>query len=510
MRSVFTLLLLALAAAWPRLQLSEWRGTEARRVQIAQEMFETGAWMVPTLGHEPTLAKPPLHYWVLAAAMYLGDDPALLRLPSVLALWLLAVAVFGALRRHYGELSAWFGAAGLLLSPMVLTHVPSAEIDPLFTALTGLSVVWLARGVSFGGVGWIVAGGACGGLALLCKGPPYLMFLLGPLLVWGRRLRLRGWQWFVPPLLVVPLPYYGPLFLWRVPVGEFFATAQEESVGRMSQFGWTDLLELPVYFIGAVCMVMPLGWWTFHEFRGQREMRETVVGRDEAFLRMCAAALVSGALILALFPARPGRYLLPAIPLYCVGVAAAVASYARYGAHPSRVMVRVVWVLAIAGSLGLLAAPWIPFPFVERTPLLCLALAVAPMWVRSRRAVTAYALAVPLLAAWTALLDYGGRQAVAPRSLEQAARVVARELDALDVEQLATYGHVPSQIVLRLGARPIPPGDEYLRRPPTARWLLVEDPDRTVQFDPGDPVGYVDRLRVRLADKSIVLKERVE
>src|SRR5262245_17274972 len=54
-----------LLALWPRADASEWRGTEARRVQIALEMAESGDLMVPTLGREQTLAKPPLFYWAL-------------------------------------------------------------------------------------------------------------------------------------------------------------------------------------------------------------------------------------------------------------------------------------------------------------------------------------------------------------------------------------------------------------------------------------------------------------
>ena len=83
MRPFFTLLLVAMVAFWPRLDEPEWRGTEARRVQIAAEMHHSGQWLTPTLNGEVTLAKPPLHYWVLAAMMHLGDDRALLRLPSV-------------------------------------------------------------------------------------------------------------------------------------------------------------------------------------------------------------------------------------------------------------------------------------------------------------------------------------------------------------------------------------------------------------------------------------------
>ena len=145
MRPALALLLLSLIAFAPQLLFAEWRGTEARRVEIAREMHQSGDWMVPTFGGQPTLAKPPLYYWMLASLQNLGRDPVLMRLPSVLAFWLLSLVCYYPLRRHYSERSAGIGAAGILLSPMALDHVPYAEIDPLFAALTAISIVYHLR-----------------------------------------------------------------------------------------------------------------------------------------------------------------------------------------------------------------------------------------------------------------------------------------------------------------------------------------------------------------------------
>ena len=105
------LLVLSGLTFWPTWNASVWRGTEARRVQIAREMRSPIAhpaiakptdslesWWVPRLGGEPTLAKPPLAYWALAAteADWLDFLPERMRwrLPSLLAWWLLGVLVF--------------------------------------------------------------------------------------------------------------------------------------------------------------------------------------------------------------------------------------------------------------------------------------------------------------------------------------------------------------------------------------------------------------------------------
>ncbi|MEM7200009.1 MAG: glycosyltransferase family 39 protein [Planctomycetota bacterium] len=509
MRVAFTLLALALLAFWPRIDYSEWRGTEARRVQIAAEMAESGDWLVPTLGQEPTWAKPPLHYWVLMALLQLGDDQALLRLPSIAAFWGLALVAFAALQRAFSTLSAWCGALGILLSPTVMLHMPTAEIDPLFAALTGVSIILLAEGACFRENRRVALAGLVGGLALLCKGPPYLLFLAGTLLVWGRRLGFAGALWFVPALVAPPLAYVLAVFTLRGGSSDIVSVAGEESVGRLVLFSWESVVDLPAYAGRVLVMLMPLGWWTFHEYRGDREMRETVVGREEALLRMCAAAMVGAAFLLALFPSRPGRYLLPGVPLFLMALSPAVASYARHGTSASRVLARVVHGIAVIACIGLLAAPWLPFPYCGRTPLLCFALAAAPLWVQTRRQVAIYAAVIPLLTCWTYYVDRDTRDQQPTRSWATTADIVERELRALGVASgdLATAGHVHSQIVLGLDF--IPPGDELFRREPTARFLLVEHSDaRDGQLDPARLTQYHDRVRLRVHDRSIVIKER--
>ena len=91
------LLLLSCVAFGPGVVLDGWTGTEGRRAAIAHEMAQSGDVVVPTLGGEPTLTKPPLVYWLFAGCIRLADgevDPILLRGLSVLALWAFALLAF--------------------------------------------------------------------------------------------------------------------------------------------------------------------------------------------------------------------------------------------------------------------------------------------------------------------------------------------------------------------------------------------------------------------------------
>ena len=97
------LLLVALLAFGPQLDFPDWKGTEGRRVQIAMEMVQSGDYMVPTLGGEPTLAKPPLYYWILAGLQQtVGLGFVTMRLPAVVGFWLLAWLAAELLRRRFG------------------------------------------------------------------------------------------------------------------------------------------------------------------------------------------------------------------------------------------------------------------------------------------------------------------------------------------------------------------------------------------------------------------------
>ena len=115
-RRALLLLIVVLIAHLPQLLFSDWHGTEGRRVQIATEMAVSGNWMVPTLGWEPTYAKPPLHYWMLASVQRLfGDGFLAMRVPTLVGLWLLSVLGLELLRWRFGSAAGWVAALGIVV-----------------------------------------------------------------------------------------------------------------------------------------------------------------------------------------------------------------------------------------------------------------------------------------------------------------------------------------------------------------------------------------------------------
>lgn len=493
------LLALTLVAALPSWLRGDLDGTEGRRIQIGLEMLRSGDLLMPTLGGQPTWAKPPLHYWLIAAfAWVFGDGHAALRLPGVLALWATALVGGELVRAWFGPRAGWIAALGVACSPMGLFLWPTAEIDPLFAGLTSIGILLLATGVARERSGLVATSGFVSGLALLQKGPPFFLFAFGAYLVWWRHRRFAGAVWHFAPMLLMVSGYYGALFVLRVAPGEMLAVANDETVGRIAGLRWQHVLETPVFWVRAFLMQAPLGLWCFWEWRGARDAR---MDSRDLTLRMCSGGAVLAVSLLTFFPGRPTRYLLPNVSLFTFAVAPAVAHYFTHRAPLSHFVRTVLWVMGITGAVGLVVVPLVPR--AGTAPLaFALAAALLPLLVRRPRHVVVAALVVPVLANWTIGLERSLGWPQNPRAQSAGGALLRRELDALGASSsLATHGHIESCALLATGLWPA--GDEAMRRRPEARWLMRELDRNELAFP-----GYRPRLCVEFPYKTFVVFER--
>lgn len=484
----------------PQWAIPDWHGTEGRRVQIVQEMLRDGDWLVPTLGGEPTWAKPPLHYWVLAGfAKSFGSSPWVLRLPAILSVLAAALLAQRLLARWFDERAGWVVAFGIACAPMVVHEWPTAEIDPWFASCTAMSIWTLATGVARERRGLLVLSGLLGGLALLQKGPPYFLFAIGAYLVWWRRRGCRGWWLHFGPLLATPLLWLVPLLTLRTLPDEVAGIAGEESIGRVLSYSWAHVAAIPGFWLRAATIQLPFVLWCFWEWRGARDAR---MDAADLTLRMCSGAAVLAIVLLTFFPGRPTRYLLPNVLLFTFAVGPAVAHFAaqprELGAFSQRLL----------GALGLGAATLlVALPFVPRLPLaaagVALALALAPRLVRTPRQLVLFCLALPLLASWTVGWQRSFEWPLGNRARVAAGELLRHELEARGaIDELVWHGHLEAPLLLAAGL--LPDGDEFHRRAPTARWVLHERADR-----PPPHLGeYVERLRLCLPKETFVLRER--
>ena len=160
---------------------------EPRFAQASRQMAEgdrLADWIVPKVGDELRLKKPPLIYWVQAPTVLAmtGGDPSrdaiwMYRLPSALAAMVAALATLWLGRRMLGGNAGLLAACLLVVSPVIVTDCHMARADEVLLATTTLAmcVLWTlwsdhragrAAGFARTALFWL-----CVGLGILAKGP---------------------------------------------------------------------------------------------------------------------------------------------------------------------------------------------------------------------------------------------------------------------------------------------------------------------------------------------------
>lgn len=164
---------------------------EPRYAAVGREMARSGDWVTPVLWGQPWFEKPPLLYWMTAAAYRAGLGPDMApRLPVAVVSVLFLYFFWRVTRSEFGPQAAFYGTAVLAtsagwaaFSQLALPDLPLAASFTL-SMLLGLRWVSTNRRAYLWGV-WF-----CLGVAVLAKGlVPLVLFL--PFL-WYARHRLRS------------------------------------------------------------------------------------------------------------------------------------------------------------------------------------------------------------------------------------------------------------------------------------------------------------------------------
>lgn len=110
---------------------------EAITARAAGEMLGRGDWLVPRLGGQPWLEKPPLNLWAVALAGRAagGIDEAIARWPSAVAAALLALGVATLAARRFGANVGWLAGAIQLTTSWTVVRGRLAEADIVLACL---------------------------------------------------------------------------------------------------------------------------------------------------------------------------------------------------------------------------------------------------------------------------------------------------------------------------------------------------------------------------------------
>jgi len=176
-----------------------WDPGEGRYALISREMVQSGDWLIPRLNGALYFEKPPLAYWLNAAAMrVLGFSEIAARFFTALAGFLSVLLAYFFAKRLYGGRTAALACAILACSAGFFAWSQIPELDMLFTLFlcSGMCLIYAAfENMCANRALWAHAGYALLGLACLVKGPaafalPLIVFVPYLLLTDGwRRLR---------------------------------------------------------------------------------------------------------------------------------------------------------------------------------------------------------------------------------------------------------------------------------------------------------------------------------
>ena len=214
------LTLLVLGVYFTRLTDLTIRGEESRWARVAQEMLETGDWIVPRQQGEPFPDRPPLNSWaMMLASRCTGDlNLATIRLPAVTATLLITLAIYLYSRNFLSRVGSFAAAAAYPTMAQVLQLGRMGESDSLLTlcvagALFSWHYAYSCRGRS--PAAWI-AGYTLAAFAGLAKGPQGPIYFMAITTVF---LSLkRDWRFLFSPWQLAGLALFVCLVgSWQLP-----------------------------------------------------------------------------------------------------------------------------------------------------------------------------------------------------------------------------------------------------------------------------------------------------
>jgi 4-amino-4-deoxy-L-arabinose transferase-like glycosyltransferase len=337
----FLSLLLA-AALWagiylPGLGSLQLQHEEPRRALPALHMLASGDWLVPRVGSDPYLRKPPLLNWAIALSCKLsgGTNEWAVRLPSVLATLALTIAIVGV-----GG-GRWLGSeGGLVAAIFFLTNFTMvengrlAELEALYISLTGIAFVfWMTawrKGASQWQL-WLLPAPFLA-LGMLTKGPTHLIFYYGiilPVLVFAQDTRsLRHPAHFISLVLILgallcwaipcslAVSSHNPAGVWRFWWGELASRASAESNEHFRFSTW--LLNGPQTLKNYLpwTLLLPILWRkeTVAQLAGAADSG----ARDLALFRGARWGMVATSVLMILLPHGSPRYIYPLIVVPCL------------------------------------------------------------------------------------------------------------------------------------------------------------------------------------------------
>ncbi|GGZ03394.1 ArnT family glycosyltransferase [Shewanella fodinae] len=351
---------------------SPWPADEPRFVEAAREMVSNGQWLFPSRGGEFYPDKPPVFMWAIALCyLLLGNLKLAFLLPNALCGLLTVMLVFDLGARLWNVRIGRNAALLLMLVPQFLVQTKNAQIDAMVMCWITVGCYGLVRHFMVGpNWRWYFVSWAFMGLGVITKGVGFLpLLMLIPLAVyaWRQKLYLPSWKW---KAALGPLVMLAVIAAWLVPMvltvlhnGSPEYTAYMNNIlfkqtGHRYANAWHHIK--PWYFF--IVSVIPWLWFPL-PFLAIAHWK-TFVSRLKLDPQI-AILLLWVALVIVFFSISPGKrnlYILPALPMAALAMAAALQGVDRkrwFEWLVSGLMWLVTVVTLVLGGLAVAESPWL-------------------------------------------------------------------------------------------------------------------------------------------------------
>jgi 4-amino-4-deoxy-L-arabinose transferase-like glycosyltransferase len=313
--------LLALIVAmmvFPLISIRAYHYEEGLTAALAKDALTGNPWYVPELFGVRWVERPVMQSWIIAAiSIPLGGVSQIsTRLPTVAALFSVALLLSWLLRERVSRAATIVAALCFLFSPAILQKVVTAEADTLVTAFEFAAFVVWWKGYETGRIGllrWLAIALLLAATAL-CKGPQPAAFF--PLGVGAFILVKRDWRQ-LPGYVLAGIISVGILGTWYVAVADIsdvrtllvymrLASSGNEQNYLMERLNFVPIL---VSFLPGLPLAAPLLLaWT-------RRKEPSDIDEDDRTLVLALVLYAGIALLaLALWPGTKTRYAMPALP----------------------------------------------------------------------------------------------------------------------------------------------------------------------------------------------------
>jgi len=334
---------------------------EPRYAAIGRAMAQSGDWVTPRLWGQPWFEKPPLLYWMTAAATRAGfSQDAAPRIPVAVTAIVFLIFFYFRVQKLFDEPVARYAAALLATSAGWLAYGFVAVTDlPMSATLCAALLLCLGEQPR------AVWAGILLGLAVLAKGlVPLVLFV--PVIWWLRR-RWRDLARVAVACLAIAAPWYalctarnGTAFLTDFFWKHHFERFSSDVLAHGRPFWFF----VPVLLAGLFPWTPMLGLLGRHEVWKDTRLRFLVIWAAFGFVFFSAS-----------YNKLPG-YVLPLLPALCVAMGAALArmQQARWWLLASGLLLILLPVIAVILPRALIeglsraqvsAVPWgVALPFV--------------------------------------------------------------------------------------------------------------------------------------------------